>query len=133
MRNACIDLINGVFTEEFEEIRATAFLGAPRSVHHSYLRNAKAPLTLAIKKVVMAKTEDDNFKDAIKILDSPKLNHELWNCLRMFKCDVALVEGLDSVMPFKTYSTLLGKMASSEAMLRMMDREVRVKALRRSS
>ena len=132
MRNSCVDLINGVFTERFEEIKATAFLGAPRSVHHSYLRNAKAPLTLAIKKVVLAKTEDDNFKDAIRILDSSKLNQELWNCLRMFKCDVALVEGLDSVMPFKTYSTLLGKMASSEAMLRMIDREVRIKALRRS-
>ena len=110
-----------VCSQEFEEIRATAFLGAPRSVHHSYLRNAKAPLTLAIKKPVMARTEDENFKDAIRILDSPRLNRELWNCLRMFKCDVALIKGLDSVMPFKTYTTLLGKMASSEAMLRMID------------
>ena len=50
----------------------------------------------------------------------------------MFNFDVALVEGLDSIMPFKTYSTLLGKMASSEAMLRMLDRDVRIKALRRS-
>ena len=38
MRNSCVDLVNGVFAEQFEEIKATAFLGAPRSVHHSYLR-----------------------------------------------------------------------------------------------
>ena len=80
----------------------------------------------------MARTEDENFKDAIRTLDSPRLNRELWNCLRMFKCDVALIKGLDSVMPFKTYTTLLGKMASSEAMLRMIDRDVRVKALRKA-
>ena len=132
LRNACVNLINGVFVDQFEEIKATAFLGAPRSVHHPYLMNAKGPLSSAIKKVVMDKTDDDNFKDAIKILDSSALNRELWNCLRMFSFDVALVESLDSVMPFKIYSTLLGKMTSSEAMLRMLDKGVRVKALRRS-
>ena len=132
MRNSCVNLINGVFVDQFEEVKATAFLGALRSVHHPYLRNAKGPLSLAIKKIVLDKTDDDNFKDAIRILDSSALNRELWNCLRMFSFDVALIEGLDSVMPYKTYSTLLGKMASSEAMLRMLDRDVRIKALRRS-
>ena len=132
MRNSCVDLINGVFAEEFEEVRATAFLGAPRSVHHSYLRNAKAPLSSAIRKAVMARTEDEKFKDAMQVLESSNLNLELWNCLRMFEQDVALIEGLDSVMPFKTYTTLLGKMASSEAMLRMIDRDTRVKALRKT-
>ena len=132
MRNSCVDLINGVFVEQFEEVKATAFLGAPRSIHHSHLRNAKGPLSLAFKKIVLEKTDDDYFKDAIRILDSSALNRELWNCLRMFSFDVSLIEGLDSVMPYKTYSTLLGKMASSEAMLRMLDRDVRIKALRRS-
>ena len=132
LRNSCVDLINGVFAEEFEEVRATAFLGAPRSVHHSYLKNAKSPISTAIKNIVIGRTEDQQFKDAIQILESGPLNAELWNCLRMFELDVALVEGLDSVMPFKTYTTLLGKMASSEAMLRILDRETRTRALRKA-
>ena len=132
MKNSCVNIINGIFVGRFEEVKATAFLGAPRSVHHSHIRNAKGPLSLAIKRMVLEKTEDEDFKSAMRILDSPALNKELWNCLRMFSFDAALIEGLDTVMPFKEYSTLLGKMASSEAMLRMLDREVRIKVLRRS-
>lgn len=65
LRNACVDLVNGVFTEEFEETRATSFIGAPRSVHHSYLRNTNAPLSTAIKWVVLERMEDTDFKEAI--------------------------------------------------------------------
>ena len=50
----------------------------------------------------------------------------------MFKSDIAYIEALDGVIPFKTFTTLLGKMTSSESMIRLIDKETRLRVLKKT-
>ena len=131
-RNSLQSAINAVYADDFEVPSAVGFISAPRAVRRTSVRDAKAPFTVMIKDYFYSETEEQIYSQARTILESEALNQSLWEVLKSYEVDIALLEELDSMMPYRELSAILSKLTACEQAWKLIPYKTRMKAIRKS-